>query len=216
MLTVNPKGEADREDEIDGDRKTEISSELTDRAAMIRNRGYRRDFVFHGRLLIKHGEVDCVEVDGLRAAEVLMLLDVEVETFPCEVFTYPAMVKLRSETTPIVPVTVDVPCRFSVTTGEGASQSIFHEGSRNLRRSLVEEQQQGRRLSEITVVVEQAQGDRVRIAVTQQAGKRSEIHAIRDEVEGLNSRRRHPLVRQEIRCRPRGNWERCRPADRRW
>ena len=33
--------------------------------------------------------------------------------------TYPAIVNWRLDVTPIVPVTVVVPCRFSVTTGVG-------------------------------------------------------------------------------------------------
>src|SRR5437899_7738404 len=41
------------------------------------------------------------------------------------------------------------------------------------------------------------------IAVAQQPGKRSEVHAIRNEIECLHSRRRHPLIRQEAGVYPR-------------
>src|SRR5580704_8584537 len=70
--SLSEKRVGDRVGEVHGDRETEIGVS-DDRAAAGRNGGDRRDFVFHGRLLVKHSEVDSVEVDGLRAVEVLVL-----------------------------------------------------------------------------------------------------------------------------------------------
>src|ERR1700758_3573219 len=42
------------------------------------------------------------------------------------------------------------------------------------------------------------------IAVAEQSGKGSKVHAIRNKIECLHSRRRHPLIRQKARVDPRG------------
>jgi hypothetical protein len=50
-----------------------------------------------------------------------------------------------------------------------------------------------------------AQCDRVRISIIQQAGEGREVHAIRNEVQGLHSGNRPPLIGQESRIDPRRN-----------
>ena len=55
----------------------------------------------------------------------LICCEMVVVTFPWEVLTYPAMVKLRLEATPTVPLMVLLRFRFSVTTGVGATVRVF-------------------------------------------------------------------------------------------